>query len=138
MKRATEIVKFARELREIATDPFELARRVGVKVNFIPGLVNATFINIDGYKPIISINENLCENKAGSMFLCAHELGHFFLHSEQHYNTFATTLKNIHTSVEYEANIFAVAYICDDDMFQMPVVKMSNPILKSIIDYNLE
>ena len=38
---------------------------------------------------------------------------------------------------EYEANLFAVSLLFDDDQFNMPILEMSNYILKSILDWNI-
>ena len=37
----------------------------------------------------------------------------------------------------YEANLFAVALLCNEDEFNMPLAKMSNAVLKSILDCNV-
>ena len=39
--------------------------------------------------------------------------------------------------MEYEANLFAVALLCNEDEFNMPLAKMSNAVLKSILDCNV-
>ena len=38
---------------------------------------------------------------------------------------------------EYEANLFAVALLVDEQRLNMPLRQMSNAALKSVIDYNL-
>ena len=70
------------------------------------------------------------------MALCAHELGHALLHDDG-INHFATTSKNAFTNIEYEANLFAVALLFDENDFNVPLVSMSNYTLKSILDYNI-
>ena len=40
-------------------------------------------------------------------------------------------------NAEYEANLFAVSLLFDDDQFNMPISEMSNYILKSILDWNI-
>jgi Zn-dependent peptidase ImmA (M78 family) len=72
--------------------------------------------------------------------LCAHELGHALLH-EDLVNNFAITSKNITTNLEYEANLFAISLLTNDnidDYLTIPISKMNNYLLKSIIDYNLK
>lgn len=90
---------------------------------------------MDGYPTIISLNKSY--TKASQKVLCAHELGHALLHDEV-VNHFAVTAQNVGTNVEYEANLFAVALLIDQDQLCMPLLNMSNSNLKFILDYNLE
>ena len=68
--------------------------------------------------------------------LCAHELGHALLHNDL-INHYDLTTKTKGTSVEYEANLFAVSLLFDDDDFIIPIESMSGYILKLILDYNI-
>ena len=56
------------------------------------------------------------------MVLCAHELGHALFHSDA-VNNFAVTSKNAFKNVEYEANLFAVSLLFDEEDFN---IKMPN------------
>ena len=94
-------------------------------------------LKMDGYPTIISINDNFTE--FSKKVLCAHELGHALLH-ENYVNHFATTSRNITTNVELEANLFAIALLTDDDInnyINIPIEKMNNYLLKTILDYNI-
>ena len=85
----------------------------------------------------ISINNKYSEK--AKKILCAHELGHALLH-EQCINYFATTSSNVMTNIEFEANLFAVALLADNDInmkLSIPLEKMNNYLLKTIMDYNI-
>ena len=56
---------------------------------------------------------------------------------EEGMNHFSVNEKNVFTNTEYEANLFAVSLLFDDDQFNMPILEMSNYILKSILDWNI-
>ncbi len=71
------------------------------------------------------------------MVLCAHELGHALLHSDA-VNNFAVTSKNAFKNVEYEANLFAVSLLFDEEDFNIKMLNMSNYLLKQVLDYNIE
>jgi Zn-dependent peptidase ImmA (M78 family) len=98
------------------------------------GDFKAQTLKMEGYPTIISING--LYSTLSQKVLCAHELGHALLHTEP-INHFDVTTKNVHTNVEYEANLFAVALLCNEDEFNMPLAKMSNAVLKSILDCNV-
>ena len=68
--------------------------------------------------------------------MCAHELGHEILHSDD-INNFAVTSKNTFKNVEYEANLFAVSLLLNESDFNMKVLNMSNYLLKQVLDYNI-
>lgn len=90
-----------------------------------------------GYPTTISINNKYSEK--AKKILCAHELGHALLH-EQCINYFATTSSNVMTNIEFEANLFAVALLADKDInmkLSIPLEKMNNYLLKTIMDYNI-
>ena len=53
-------------------------------------------------------------------------------------NNFKGSYKTIIDNTEYEANLFAVALLFDDDDFNMPISRMSNYLLKGILDYNIK
>ena len=98
----------------------------------------AQTIKIDGYPTIISIND--AYTPYSKKILCAHELGHALLHQNS-VNHFAVTGNNAQTSLELEANLFAVALLTDenfDRLLVMPLERLNNYLLKVIMDYNLE
>ena len=101
--RAKEIKNLAEDLRENynTRNPFELADKFGIKVlisKVLPADKKAYTIKSDNYPTIIIVNGRY-EYKS-QMVLCAHELGHAFLHSDA-VNNFAVTSKNAFKYVEY-------------------------------------
>ena len=88
----------------------------------------------DNYPTIIIINGRY-EHKS-QLVLCAHELEHALLHSDD-INNFAVTSKNAFKNVEYEANLFAVSLLFNENDFNMKVLNMSNYLLKQVLDYNI-
>ena len=122
-------------------DPYEIAKRFGIEVlhrnNCLKDFTAHT-IKIPGYPTIISINDDYTD--FSKKLLCAHELGHALLH-ENCINHFAGSQSTIATNVEYEANLFAISLLSDDNLdneLSIPLSKMDNYLLKSIIDYNLK
>lgn len=122
-------------------NPFELAERLGIEVLLrdvsMKGFTAQT-IKMPGYPTIISINDKF--NEKSKRILCAHELGHALLH-EECVNHFAVTNRNAITEVEREANLFAVALLIDDSLeaqLNVSLENMSNYLLKSILDYNID
>ena len=136
---AQEIVQFARELRNVykTTDSYKLAEIYGIRIIERKACKDfkAHTLKLKGYPTIIAVNERYTE--VSKKVLCAHELGHALLHNE-FINYFDITQKNIHKQTEYEANLFAVALLCDDKQFAIPVCEMSNALLKSVLDCNIQ
>ena len=137
--RAQQIIRLACDIKSVwkTNNPFEIAEKYGIKVlirNVNIGDFKAQTLKMEGYPTIISING--LYSTLSQKVLCAHELGHALLHTEP-INHFDVTTKNVHTNVEYEANLFAVALLCNEDEFNMPLAKMSNAVLKSILDCNV-
>lgn len=139
----TDIIKMARSFITCwhTNDPYEIAERMGICVihrdTNVDGFTAQT-VKIDGYPTIISINNAYTD--FSKKLLCAHELGHALMH-ENCINHFATTSSNIATSVEAEANLFAIALLSDavfDYELKVPLSQMNNYLLKSIMDYNLK
>lgn len=137
--RTKEIIQLVHDIKKEwhTSNPFIIADRFGIKVIIRPSNIKdfkAQIIKIEGYPSIISINSKF--SKISQKVLCAHELGHGLLHTEA-VNHFDITEKNIKTEVEYEANLFAVTLLCDEREFSIPIGKMNNTLLKSILDYNI-
>lgn len=134
--RAKEILEMVDELKDAlkTTDPFIIAEHFGIKVLFRDSkLITAQTFKAEGYSPIISIGNRYSDT--AKRVLCAHELGHVLLH--EGINHFKVTEKNVQTSVEYEANLFAVALLFDPKELSMQLDKMSNSTLKILLDYNI-
>lgn len=138
---AKEIVKYARDLRAYyGSDPFLIAQRFDIKVNYRPMWkdLKGYTLKFKGHPTLIALNEAF--SPFAQRIIMAHELGHSLLHAGRavyHYNNMSN--KHINTSTEeYEANLFAVALLFgNDSQFNMPVEKMTNTALKSILDMNL-
>ena len=130
--RAKEIKNLAEDLRENynTRNPFELADKFGIKV-----LISKVLPADKKAYTIIIVNGRY-EYKS-QMVLCAHELGHALLHSDA-VNNFAVTSKNAFKNVEYEANLFAVSLLFDEEDFNIKMLNMSNYLLKQVLDYNIE
>lgn len=140
---AKEIIAYARGLKCWCktNNPYEIAERLGIEVLnrscSIKGF-SAQTIKVDGYPTIISIND--CYTEKSKKILCAHELGHAVLHKNC-VNHFAAINRKSSVEIEREANLFAVALLTSDDIdksLRIPLEKMSNYLLKSILDNNLE
>jgi len=137
-----EIIKLARDFKIHwhTNNPYEIAKRLGIQIIHTKSSLKdftAHTIKVTGYPTIISINDAFTE--FSQKVLCAHELGHAILH-EDCVNHFATTTTNASTNVEYEANLFAVALLGDNDLFDnlsIPLENMNNYLLKTILDTNI-
>ena len=140
---AKDIIELAKGFKRNwhTNDPYVIAERLGIVVLHRKAVIKgftAQTVKVNGYPTIISINDAYTEKS--KKILCAHELGHALLH-EGCVNHFAITSNNYSTNVEREANLFAVALLTDeslDERLNMPLAKMNNYLLKSILDYNLE
>ncbi len=135
----SDIIRMARELRGTfhSIDPFAMAEIMGFPVSFMkinPRVVKANTYRYDS-KPSIMINDHF--DIPAKTVLCAHELGHALLHNDV-INHYDVTAKNMKTSVEYEANLFAVSLLFNDNDFTIPIESMSGYVLKLILDYNIQ
>ena len=134
-----EIKRLAQDLRDSynTNNPFEIADKFGIKVlisRVLPMDRKAYIVKSDNYPAMIIINGRY-EYKS-QMVLCAHELGHALLHSDG-VNNFAVTSKNAFKNVEYEANLFAVSLLFNEEDFNIKILDMSNYLLKEVLDYNI-
>ena len=137
--KAKDIKKLAEDLRDNygTRNPFKLAERYGIRVvvsKMLPIDRKAYTIKSDNYPTIIIINGR--DEYRSQLALCAHELGHALLHTDD-INNFAVTSKNAFKNVEYEANLFAVSLLFDERDFNIKVLNMSNYLLKQVLDYNI-
>lgn len=128
------IILYARLLRNIfeTTNALEIARMLRYEVHFVDADIRSikavTYRYENGSKAIL-INSNY--DAVSRNILCAHELGHAVFNHEYKHNYKDKNLKN-----EYDVNLFAVALLFDDS-FNVPLVKMSNYALESILDKNI-
>lgn len=139
---ARDIINYARDLKKHlgTNDPYVIAEHFGVEItamseHYADG--TAQTLKLPGMPTIISISERF--SKYSQKVLCAHELGHALFHDNS-LNHFKTTSANVRTAREYEANLFAVALLCDDDIEDklcLPLESMNNYLLKTILDFNI-
>ncbi len=121
-----DVKKFAKKLK-IEVLPKELDDDVA-------GL----FVRIDG-RPIISYNQNQ-KNKSRERFTIAHELGHFFLHSNKNVfvdkNPKVMFRNNASSSGEQlqekEANHFAAALLMPNKLIKIEIDRIPNDTLNPI------
>lgn len=87
-------------------DPFLIAKRFNIKISVITlkGLSGISDISRSG-QATIYLSSTL--NSYAKKIVCAHELGHIFLHKDTELNLF-TVDGNKSSLSEYEANIFAM------------------------------
>ena len=132
-----EIMEFARDIRgHWGSDPFRVAEICGIRVAESDAKKpSGTTICMPGYPTIISIYG--AKTEAARRVLCAHELGHALLHNGNTINRFNGTSDGVQTRCEYEANLFAVMLLFDENSFNRPVSEMTNWMLKAVLDYNI-
>lgn len=137
---ASEIIQYVKNLKVeccSSNDPGKVCEVLNIpirKITLNPNIYPAYTTNING-KAIISLNTKY--TLSSQLVLCAHELAHALLHNDNYYNGF----DGENMQQEYEANLFAVAFIFSEeqyDEFIVPLNKMSNFELKSILDYNIK
>lgn len=135
--RTREILDYVRDLKTTwGDDPFDIAERFGIKVNINnSGKPSAYIINMPNYPTVISIFGDISD--VSRKVLCAHELGHAILHDNCVINRFTGTKDAVQNYTEYEANLFAVALLFNEEDFNRPISAMSNGMLKMILDYNI-
>ncbi len=141
--RSREIINLARSFKQQwhTNDPYTIADHLGIVIMKRDAVIKdftAQTVKVTGYPTIISINNAYTD--FSQKLLCAHELGHALLH-ENCVNHFATTSLNVKTTVEQEANLFAIALLTDESFdreLDMPLEKMNNYVLKTIMEFNLK
>lgn len=115
-------------------DPFIIAEKIGINLKFriygknIKGYCN----NADGQVNIII---NSTYDKQAQKIICAHELGHAFLHVDQFDSVFSVPFKKYKIDrVEHEANIFAAALLLNENDLDIEISKMSNYLIMEIFN----
>lgn len=133
--RIDEIIKLAKHIKvTYGSNPIDIANKIGVRVgytNLNPKVYPAYTINSG--KPMIILN-NYFSNKSKNI-LAAHELGHALLHTDNYYNGFGD---NRNSNEEFEANLFAVTLLFNEDDFNVKFKNLSNYELKGLLDLNIE
>lgn len=108
-----DIISLARRLRKRARrDPFLLARREGVTVSFCAFQKQlGAYCVLDGV-PILLLNGKLSRKQKRQ--ICAHEMGHHFLHSRQLLPLNKSPRSPFAKRAEKEADLFAAAFLGKD------------------------
>ena len=140
---ASDIINWVQQIKDNwkTNDPYAIAAHLGIQVIFSDALgkdFTAYTVGFTNCPTMITINNNYSE--LSKRILCAHELGHALLHSDISINHFAVNSSNINTSVEREANLFAIALLANEETLSqlaLPLENMNNYLLKSIIEHNL-
>lgn len=95
------------------SDPFELARCLGVVVLFEDlGTIHGYFNTVCRQK-FVHINQNLSEVE--QRLTVAHEIGHVLLHPTSNTYFLRSRTRFSVGSFEYEANLFAVCFLITDE-----------------------
>ncbi len=126
------------------SDPFEICENLKIRVRFC-----SDFHKLCGMiayvleKPVLLLNSNMNDQRLYET--CAHELGHYLLHSDivktGHLEEFE--IYNMNDKTEYQANIFAAHLLIDEkdmlnllqegkDVFETAMCLKINPILLNI------
>ncbi|WP_051226561.1 ImmA/IrrE family metallo-endopeptidase [Butyrivibrio sp. MC2013] len=140
MRRKQEIVEFVTGLKNTyhTSDPFKLAEIFGIKVMESDSgakWFKAHAVKFRGYTPYIVINVKYTESS--KIVLCAHELGHIFLHNET-VNNFADVGGRINMEAEYEANLFALALLEDQANLRIAMEEIAPYLLQNIVEQSVE
>ena len=135
-----EIINKAKELKNKykTTNAITIAQELGIRVitrKVNPKVFKAHIVKFDNYPIFISINSSFSE--LSQRVLCAHELGHAILHQNCCYNQFDTVADMVKQKMEYEANLFAVALLFDENDFICKFSDMNNYMLKETLDINI-
>lgn len=134
------IVHYAEVIKNTvgSKDPVVIAKHFNYEVSYLEDkdkeVLTARTIKYNN-KNIILIND--IYHTKGRMMLCAHELGHIILKHDIH-KPGSDRFNGSDYQNEYEANLFAVALLFDQNDFNMKFSEMSYYTLKLIIDYNLD
>lgn len=110
----TLVESLARKYR--TRNPFEIARARNIITVFAPLIDIRGFYQYFQRNNIIYIDEGLPEHE--QRFVCAHELGHFFLHKGKN-AIFMDTKAGLNTSkYEIEANEFAACLLIPEEVIR--------------------
>ncbi|KZL94323.1 ImmA/IrrE family metallo-endopeptidase [Clostridium magnum] len=134
--RQNEIIELARGIRKKfnTINTFEICEKLDIPISFTklkPNIYPAYTIQV-GEKPVINLNVHFTVES--QLVLCAHELGHVLMHSDKIINQFND---NHNGNYEYEANLFAVALLFNQDSICIDMREMDNYMLKNLLDYNI-
>ncbi len=138
--RKQEIVDFALGLKRTyhTDDPFALAELFGIRIlerSECHKGFKAQAIKFRGYAPYIVINSKYTDSS--KKILCAHELGHIFLHDET-LNNFADVGGKLNMETEYEANLFVLALLEDPENLAVSMTDIPPYLLQNIVEDSLK
>lgn len=101
---------------QLSRDPFEIADDIGIRVEYIKDVdsFSGMILTIKGVV-VILINSDLSEKRQAEV--CAHELGHYFLHRDEMDQGIVEGYEifDMLDTKEYEANLFAAHLLVDED-----------------------
>lgn len=130
------IVLYAKLLQDVfgTNNPFVIADKLCYKIWPLrcdaKGVVLGKTYKTENERVIVI---NTACDEVSQRILCAHELGHaVFRHKDTKRYKLGTP-----SPEEYEANLFAVALLFNDEDFNIPISDMSNYTLQSILDKNI-
>lgn len=131
-----EIIRLAQKIRNHykTNNAIEICNKLGIKLNTtnLKPKIYPAYTTCICNIPIITLNEQYT-NKS-KMVLCAHELGHALMHTNKLINEFGD---NHNGYCEYEANLFAVALLFNENDFCIKLSDMDNYLLKNLLDDNI-
>lgn len=130
-----EIIKKAKNLKQKYPNMHSIDIAKELRYIVFPLDVARKFIDAHNYrfkngKKIICINSNY--DRRSQNVLCAHELGHAVLD-----HPYKNEYGGKNPKYEYEATLFAVALLFDEEDFIMPFDKMEYYWLKRVLDDNI-
>lgn len=112
----------------------DIIKRLNIRISYTnlnPKIYPAYTLNING-NPTIILNSEY-DIKSQNV-LAAHELGHALLHKDNYYNQFGDERNG---DQEYEANLFAVSLLFNEDDFNIKFTSLTNYELKYLLDLNI-
>lgn len=110
-----KIAKLVDELTSLykTRSPLELCKKLNINVIFIdlPQSTNGLFVKTKDNRKLILINKDIILKDSEKLKkVCAHELGHALLHSDQNICCFESNL-NLVKTLDEEADAFAKALL---------------------------
>lgn len=113
-------------------NPFEICKKKGIKIKFVNyGTANI----INGIDKIILINSKYDE--FSKKILCAHELGHAILHSNDACNYYNSNTSLQQIAKDREANLFAAHLLFDDSNLDIKFSNMNSYLIQNFIESHL-
>lgn len=131
-----EIIRLATLIKRHfpSNNVLEICEKLNIRISTtkIKPQISPAYTIKSGASPVIILNEHFASKS--KRVLCAHELGHVLIHNNSLINQFHGTGND---KEEYEANLFAVALLFNQDDLCMRIEDMDNYILKALLNHNL-